>query len=47
VSYFLLVLITVAKIDVKDNTVGQLYAGSDTTVLLARIAFAITGILDF
>lgn len=46
-SYLLLVLVAVAKIDVKDHTLGQLCTGGGMTILMTLLAFTIAGILHF
>lgn len=46
-SYALLILVAVAKIDVKDHTLGQLCTGAGMTIAMTLLAFTVTGVLRF
>ncbi len=45
ISFLVLVLVGVAKIDVKDHTLGQLCTGAAITAVSTIVAFAVMGIL--
>lgn len=44
-SYLLLILVAVAKIDIKEHTLGQLCTGAGLSVASTLLAFAVTGML--
>jgi len=47
VSYLLLALVALAKISIKEHTLGQLCTGAGITIASTLTAFAITGMLRF
>ena len=47
ISYLLLVLVAVAKINIKEHTLGQLCTGAGITIASTLTAFAVTGMLRF
>jgi len=47
ISFLLLVAVAVAKIDIKEHTLGQLCAGAGLSIASTLAAFAVTGILHF
>ncbi|MFZ2414181.1 MAG: hypothetical protein WAW16_08185 [Candidatus Cryosericum sp.] len=47
VSCLLLVLVAVAKINIKEHTLGQLCTGAGLSIASTLVAFVVTGILHF
>ncbi len=47
ISFFLLVLVAVAKMDIKEHTLGQLCTGAGLSIASTLAAFALTGTLHF
>ncbi|MCX6084402.1 MAG: hypothetical protein NT102_05500 [Caldiserica bacterium] len=47
ISYLLLVLVAVAKMNIKEHTLGQLCTGAGLTMASTLAAFAVTGLLHF
>jgi len=47
ISYLLLVLVAIAKINIKEHTLGQLCTGAGITIASTVTAFAVTGMLHF
>jgi len=47
ISYLLLVLVAVAKMDIKEHTLGQLCTGASLSIASTLAAFALTGTLHF
>jgi hypothetical protein len=47
ISFLLLVAVAVAKIDIKEHTLGQLCAGAGLSIASTLVAFAVMGLLRF
>jgi hypothetical protein len=47
ISYLLLVLVAIAKINIKEHTLGQLCTGAGITIVSTLTAFVVTGMLRF
>jgi hypothetical protein len=47
ISFLLLVLVAVAKIDIKEHTLGQLCTGAALSIVSTLAAFAVMGLLRF
>jgi hypothetical protein len=45
ISFLLLVLVAVAKIDIKEHTLGQLCTGAGLSIASTLAAFAVMGLL--
>lgn len=46
-SYLLLVLVAIAKLDIKEHTLGQICTGACLSTISTLTAFAVTGLLRF